>query len=391
MIKVAIVQYRLLHYRMRLFELMREHLRSAGIELQLVHGQASKIERLRNDEGQLDWAIPVRNLFLRVVGKDLVWQPMPAASSAAALVVVMQENRILSNYWLQLRRALGGPRLAFWGHGRNYQSTAPDGIRERWKTWWLRRVDWWFAYTDGSRRYVVQHGFPSDRITTLDNAIDGSGFERDLLAIGPEAILQASAGLGIVAGSQVAIYCGSIYAEKRIDVLLASADLLRQRLLDFHLLVLGDGPESGLMKAAAATRPWLHMLGPRKGRDKALYYRLAQVMLNPGLVGLHIVDAFVAQTPLVTQMSALHSPEYDYLVDGKNGRVVAEDDVQAYADAVAKIFITPGMLTAMRAQCASDAKRYTLENMAANFADGIIACLVRDGLLQQPSAADASV
>ncbi len=389
MIKVAIVQYRLLHYRLRLFELLRTRLNSAGVELQLIHGQASKTERSRNDEGKLAWATPVRNLFLRIGGKDLVWQPLPASARDAALVVVMQENRLLSNYWLQLRRALGGPRVAFWGHGRNYQSTAPSGLRESWKTWWLRRVDWWFAYTDGSRRFVVQHGFAADQITTLNNAIDGSGFERDLLTIAPDDIARAAAGLGIDADAQVAIYCGSIYAEKRIGVLLQSADLLRQQLPGFHLLVVGEGPESGLMKAAAATRPWLHMLGPRKGREKALYYRLAQVMLNPGLVGLHVVDAFVAQTPLVTQVSALHSPEYDYLVDGKNGRAVADDSAQAYADAVTQIFVAPGVLAAMRAQCAADAKNYTLENMAANFADGIVECLVRDGLLQLPGKAHA--
>ncbi len=388
MIKVAIVQYRLLHYRLRLFELLRERLRGSGVELMLVYGQASKTERSRKDEGRLDWATSVRNRFLRLGGKDLVWQPLPPAASELALIVVMQENRLLSNYWLQIRRAFGGPRLAFWGHGRNYQSTAPQGLREQWKTWWLRRVDWWFAYTESSHRYVIENGFPPERVTTLDNAIDGSGFESDLQAIAPDAITRAATDLGIAEGSQVAIYCGSIYAEKRIDVLLESADLLRLRLPAFHLLVVGEGPDSGLMKEAAASRPWLHMLGPRKGHEKALYYRLAQVMLNPGLVGLHVVDAFVAQTPLVTQVSALHSPEYDYLVDGKNGRAVASDSADAYATAVAELFVQPGRLSAMREQCARDAKRYTLENMAANFAAGIVACLTRDGLL--PLAGNAN-
>ena len=51
MIKVAIVQYRLLHYRLRLFELLRARLSSAGIELQLIYGQATRTERSRNDEG----------------------------------------------------------------------------------------------------------------------------------------------------------------------------------------------------------------------------------------------------------------------------------------------------------------------------------------------------
>lgn len=389
MIRVAIVQFRLLHYRTRLFELLRERLRGYGVELVLVCGQASETERLRNDEGHLDWALKVRNRFLRVRGVDIVWQPLPAAARHASLVVVIQENRILSNYWLQLWRKVGGPKLAFWGHGRNYQSDRPQGLRERWKTAWLRQVDWWFGYTEGTRRYVVDCGFPADRVTVLDNAIDGSGFQRDMLAVSDDELSRAAAELGIGRGSQVAIYCGSIYAEKRIGLLLASAHLLRARLPDFHLLVIGDGPDGNLVRDAAAAQPWIHALGQRKGHAKALYYRLAQVMLNPGLVGLHIVDSFVAQTPLVTQCSAMHSPEYDYLVDGENGVAVADDSVEAYAEAVARLYEQPERLAAMRACCARDAQRYTVENMAANFADGIVAYIEREGLrepaLKQPA------
>lgn len=381
MIDVVIVQYRLLHYRLKLFEVMRARLQERGINLLLVCGQPSETERLRKDEGSLPWADKVRNVYLRIGGKDIVWQPMPARAHKAALCVVMQENRLLSNYALQLRRWLGGPMVAFWGHGRNYQSRAATGLRERWKTWWLRRVDWWFAYTPSPAAYVRQHGFDAARITVLDNAIDVSGFRADLDAVSSAEIAQAQAQLGISASSQVAIYCGSIYAEKRIGVLLESADLLRQRLPDFHLLVVGDGPEAGVVKAAAASRPWLHVRGIRKGHDKALDYRLASVMLNPGLVGLHIVDSFAARTPLVTQTSAMHSPEYDYLVQGVNGVSVDDDSAAAYADAVARIFTEAGLLADMQARCAQDAQRYTVERMAQNFADGIVDCLCRHGKL----------
>ena len=379
MIEVVIVQYRLFHYRIRLFEMLRTRLHERGVELKLVVGQASPSEVTRKDEGQLDWSLKVRNRFWSVGSRDLLWQPLPRATRSAALRIVIQENRILSNYWLQLRRLFGGPQLAFWGHGRNYQSTAPGGLRERWKAWWLTRVDWWFGYTDDTRRHLESKGFDSARITVLNNAIDGTSFARDLEAVTPEQLVTARAELGIAEQAQVAIYCGSIYAEKRIDTLLASADLLRQRLPDFHLLVVGEGPLGLSVRNAAKTRPWLHALGIRTGSDKALAYRLASVMLNPGLVGLHVVDAFVARTPLVTQASALHSPEYVYLVDGANGRVVHDDTVESYAQAVAEIFAQPGVLAAMQARCAQDALKYTLDAMADNFAAGVVACLRRAG------------
>lgn len=379
MIEVVVVQYRLFHYRMRLFEMLRSRLRERGVELRLIVGQASPSEVARKDEGELDWSLKVRNRFWRIGGRDLLWQPLPRATRSTALRIVIQENRILSNYWLQLRRCFGGPQLAFWGHGRNYQSTSPSGLRERWKAWWLMHVDWWFGYTEDTRRYLESHGFDSTRITVLNNAIDGSSFARDLDALTPEQVAAARAELDITEQTQVAIYCGSIYPEKRIDMLLASADLLRQRLPDFHLLVVGDGPLGQSVRDAARTRPWLHALGIRTGAEKALAYRLASVMLNPGLVGLHVVDAFVARTPLVTQASALHSPEYVYLVDGTNGRVVHDDTVESYVQVVTEIFTQPGLLPSMQARCGQDAQTYTLDAMADNFAAGVVACLRRAG------------
>lgn len=379
MINVVIFQYRLLHYRVRLFELMREMLAAHGINLVLACGQPSATEKSRKDEGHLDWACMVTNRYWRIGGKDIAWQPMPSSVRNAALCVVMQENRLLYNYVLQLRRNFGGPLVAFWGHGRNYQASDVSSFRERWKNIFLRRVDWWFAYTSSVAKYISGKGFDVSRVTVLDNAIDVSGFIGDLHDVTEAEVRSNREKMGIAENAQVTIYCGSIYAEKRIGVLLESADLLRARLPDFHLLIVGDGPDAGMVRAAAASRPWIHVRGIRQGRDKAVDYRLASVMLNPGAVGLHVVDSFAARVPIVTQKSAMHGPEYDYLVNGVNGRSVDDDSAGAYADAVAQMYLQPGLLHSMQEQCALSAPQYTVENMAENFSNGIIECLLRNG------------
>ncbi len=377
---VIIVQYRLLHYRVELFERLRAACSERAIKLELVVGQATRRERARADEGEISWARKVTNKVWEVGGRDWLWQPIPCDISKVGLVVVMQESRLLSNYLLILRRVFGSKvAVAYWGHGRNFQSDNPNGWRERWKRWMILPVDWWFAYTKSSAAIVREAGFPSDRITCLNNTINGSGFMADLASITTDELTATRNALGINETSRVAIYCGSIYAEKRIALLLEAADLLRIRLADFHLIVVGDGPEAPRVAAATASRPWLHFQGLRKGREKALNYRLASVMLNPGLVGLHIVDAFAAGTPLITQLSAMHSPEYDYLIDGVNGLSVTDDSAQSYADAVASVFTQPGLLESMKAQCIEDARYYTLESMVQNFASGIAACLARNG------------
>jgi exopolysaccharide biosynthesis WecB/TagA/CpsF family protein len=44
--------------------------------------------------------------------------------------------------------------------------------QEKWKQIWLTKVDWWFAYNDLSAGIVRSLGYPEERITSVQNAID---------------------------------------------------------------------------------------------------------------------------------------------------------------------------------------------------------------------------
>lgn len=372
--KVVIFQYRLLHYRLGLFELLRQACAQRGIELALVHGQASRRESIKKDEGGLPWVLKVHNLFLEAGSRDIVWQPFPATLKDADLVVVMQENRILSNYPLLLSRLWSKRKVAYWGHGKNFQSDAPTGWRERWKDFLLRRVDWWFAYTDMTVDILERAGYPRRQITCLDNAIDTSGFKADLASWSSTEILAEKTRLGIAENAPVGLFCGSLYPDKRLELMIAAADLIRQKVSNFALVVIGDGPSMPQMREAAATRPWIYLLGVRKGREKALYFRMGDVMLNPGLVGLHIVDAFCSGLAMMTTTTARHSPEVAYLRNGING-MATDDSPEAYSKAVLEVIGSPDLLASMKQAALADSERYTLENMVLHFADGIEAAI----------------
>lgn len=376
MIKVVILQHRLLHYRTKFFDQLRAACAQRSIQLELVHGQASRRERVKKDEGSLPWAHRVKNRFVEIGERDLVWQPYPAALKNADLVVVMQESRILSNYPLLLSRLWSGRKLAYWGHGKNFQSDAPTGLRERWKNFLLNRVDWWFAYTSMTVDILKAAGYPASQITQLDNAIDSSRFKADLAAWSGAEVEAEKLRLGIATGAPLGVFCGSLYPDKRLDLLIAASDLIRQKMPDFALVVIGDGPSMPLMRDATTTRPWLHLLGVRKGLEKALYFRMGDVMLNPGLVGLHIVDAFCAGMVMMTTRTARHSPEVAYLRDAENG-VYCGDTPEQYAQGVLEVIQSPERLAKMKAISLADSNHYTLENMVKNFADGIEAA-VRD-------------
>lgn len=369
--KVVVVQYRLLHYRVRLFDLMKAALWERNIDLILIHGQPTEAEAKKKDTGFLKWAEISLNKYVRVLGRDILWQPFPKRHRDAHLIIMMQENRLLSNYpWLFWRNRTNA-KISYWGHGRNFQTDAPTGLREKWKQFLVGRVDWWFAYTQMTREIVLADGYPDQRITVLDNAIDNEAFHADLAAVTEADLLPLRQ---IYGAGPLGLFCGSLYPDKRIDFMIAAADRIRAEVPGFSLVVIGDGPSAEEVRVAAKTRPWLHPVGVKKGRDKAAWFKLAGVVLNPGAVGLHIVDSFCAGVPMVTTADARHGPEMAYLESGKNGLVVA-GEVAEYADAVVDLLQDRPRFEAMRSAALESASRYTLDNMVKNFCDGIERCL----------------
>jgi len=375
--EVVIVQRRLTHYRVPLFQSLRHCLQQDGVRLRLLHGEPTCEDSSKQDEGNLDWAesLPA----LDILGGRLTWQPYGARTTSADLVIVTQENRFLYNIWaLTGGRACGRPRrIAFWGHGANLQARNPDGLRERFKRKLTQRVDWWFAYTSLSVELVRRNGFALERITNVENAIDTRALTTDCSSV-THAELDAARRRLRLQGARVGIFMGSLYEQKRLPFLLESGARIAQRVPGFTLLVLGDGPQRPLIEEAMRTRPWLRHLGMQKGRDKALALRLAEVMLNPGMVGLGILDAFAAGLPLVTTDCRIHSPEIAYLRSNENG-IMTEYSLEAFVQAVAALLEDEGERRRLGANAHESAAHYTVENMVQRFRAGI------HGALQIPA------
>jgi glycosyltransferase involved in cell wall biosynthesis len=368
--KVMIIQRRMTQYRLPLLNLMRDKLDAAGVELMVVYGDPLPGEILKADSGDLPWGIHVPCHYW--FNSRLCWQNAMPVASNVNMVVVTQENRLLFNY---VRPILKQDRKwAFWGHGRNFQATSPNSFSERFKRWLSSRVDWWFAYTALSSASVMEGGFSSERITVLNNAIDTTELAAQLESINIKETDEARRAFGIGPGP-IGLSLASLHADKRLDFLFEAARLIRVRVPDFQLVVVGDGPQCERVREAAdASGGWIHWLGARTGRDKARILSMSQLMLNPGMVGLSVLDSLVASVPLVTTSYPQHSPEIAYLHSGQNG-LMTDNDLGAFVAGVVRLLEHPEELDALRAGCRASATDYTIEKMADNFCNGILACL----------------
>jgi len=372
--RIVISQYRLLHYRISLFEKLRALCDGMGMDLEVVYGQPTRRERAKRDVGELAWATQTRNVYVPVAGRDILWQLHPRELRHPDMLIVMQENRLLSNYpWLL---GLRGPstKVAYWGHGKNFQSRNPAGFKERLKRNLLNLPDWWFAYTELSKDIVLSNGYPERQITVLNNSIDTARFREELASVTDADIAQVRAQYGIQPESPVALFCGSLYAEKRLDYLITAARQIRLRVPDLVVLIVGDGPERRSMQKAAEDLPWIKFVGVQYGAAKATYFRISQLLLNPGLVGLHVLDSFCAGKPMLTTTEALHSPEIAYLKNGENGLIVS-GGMDAFVDAAASALNRPDTLERLSRGALRSADVYSVQNMAQRFASGISSCL----------------
>lgn len=386
---VVLFQYRMFHYRKELLALLRDKLAVAGVKLELVYGQPYKHEILKNDVTTIDWGHQVHNWYLPIrEKKDLCWQPLPKAVKIPDMVIFMQENRLLANYYWIMQSMIGRTRTAFWGHGRDFQSKAPGGLRERWKKANIRSVDWWFAYTSMTLDVLEENGFPADHTTLLNNSIDTTGFQREAAMVPEQELATLRAQLGIADGAPVGLFCGSLYPDKKPEFMIAAADLIYQNQRDFHFVVIGDGQSAPVMREAALSRPWMHCVGVKHGRDKAALFKLAAFVINPGLVGLHVLDAFALSLPMLTTSTALHSPEIAYLEHGKTG-FITEEEPRAFADSALTLIGDPGYAATVRDNCYQASLNYSIDRMATRFTEGIVRCLqevpkTRHGLSPAP-------
>jgi glycosyltransferase involved in cell wall biosynthesis len=373
--QIAIVQARMPQYLVPFHYGLRHTLDQLGISYVLVHGSAHGEATSRRDEASVDFAYVRDNRVLRVGSRELTWQACYDLVHAADLVIADQGSSRLTNYPYWLKYLMGRQRFALWGHGMNFQRANASRAGEAVKRFMSRRVHWWFVYNETSATVVRGLGFPADRITNVQNTIDTRRL-RQLVAETTHQDLQEIRRRHGLIGSNVCVYVGGMYKEKRLEYLLAACDHIRTQVDDFEMLFLGGGPEQDVVIQAAADRPWMHFVGPTFGADQARYLRLAKLLLMPGLVGLVILDSFAAETPLVTVADSEHSPEIEYLLDGLNGRMLpAGTDSAGYAKEVAVLLRDEAARQTLVDGGRIATERYTIEAMVERFAGGVLRAL----------------
>lgn len=367
--EVVIVQRRLTEYRVTFFEKLRQRLSKEEIGLRLLIGEGTPGELKKKDEGKISWAERSPTTYL--LGDRLCWHPFFRETKKSSLIVLTHENKLIANYLALLKPKR--PRIAFWGHGRNFQASNPNSIKERIKRMTVTWPDWWFAYTSLSATTLIDAGFDPNRITIVNNSFDTNELSTLIAELLPSELEEFRNHWALKRG-KTGIFIGSLHAQKNIPFLIDSTLKIARNIPDFKLIVGGDGEFREIVEKASLQYPNIVYLGRLDGKAKALALASADLFLNPGLVGLGILDAFVSKLPLITTEWHGHSPEIAYLKNDVNG-LITRNDTCAFAAKVTDLIRSTSHREILATAAYNSAKRYSLDEMVENFRHGIVSII----------------
>ncbi len=374
--RVSVLQRVVPDYRIPFFLSLDRSLGDRDCRLEILAGQPWPHEGLIDARDELPFIRKTRNQ--RISAKAYWLRGALNAARRADIVIIEQASAALYIYPLIAMRMLGIARwkLAFWGHGAQFNRKKPQPLRDAWKKFWTSKVDHWFAYTDLSAQTVRDCGFPADKITVVQNSIDIQELQEVHRSLSEKEIAKhfdELFGESRRDSHRVGVFCARLTRLKWVPFLLKSLEIIHRRHPDFRMIIIGDGSEADRVRDFCESSSWCRWVGAVHGIERVHYLAQADVFLNPGMTGLSILDAFAVGIPFATTDCRIHSPEIAYLKNGVNG-IMSEPTEAAFAAAVSEL-IQSDDLAAIKRNALKDGKQYTIEGMTRNFVAGLMKAL----------------
>jgi L-malate glycosyltransferase len=351
---VLVLQEQVPPYRVPLFRFLAEELRSRDLDLRVVSSSAPP------EAAELGFSH--RRVMMSRYGLsalDAIYRERPA------VVVLPHSGRFApvatATRLLQSR----GRKQMFWGMGlaRRY---GVDSERDRRlagevvRRMMLSTCDHYLSYTEISTKSLLKRGYDAARITTLNNAVEA-------LAAPGQAMTAQRVPLQT-------LFVASLVEDKEPLAAVAIVDRLRLLVPGATLHIVGDGPLRPQCEEAANGRDWVHYHGSQRGQSLRELALASDIAIIPGRVGLALLEMASAGLPMATFAVSCHGAEIAYLKDGING-VFLTSDIDAAAKELGALLTDRPALERMRNEALGTASKYTIQRMAKNFAEGVLASL----------------
>jgi alpha-1,6-mannosyltransferase len=164
------------------------------------------------------------------------------------------------------------------------------------------------------------------------------GVNVDIFQSMPDDLAATRDSLGVGRNQKLLLYVGRLAKEKNTDTLFKSFGLLQERRPDdFHLLVIGDGPQRDQfrqLQARTGSVSWIQYC--TDSADLARYYRAADLFVHPGVqetFGFVALESQACGTPVV----GIRGSYMDRIIFHEQESWALENTTEALADAIEEL------------------------------------------------------
>lgn len=201
---------------------------------------------------------------------------------------------------------------------------------------------------------------------TIYNAVDTWAIRRTLSTVNHEELLGR---LGINGGSVIGIV-GRLSSQKGHGILLDAMVTVLKKVPDAMLLVIGEGPERGVLESRAmelGISKHVRWLGKLPHLEVMKLYSIMNVLAMPSFYegfGLTAAEAMAAGLPVVgTRVEGLS----EIVDEGVTGLAISTGDIQGLALSLTQLLLDPEMAKQMGAMgCRRAAELFSMEKFKNN-------------------------
>jgi glycosyltransferase involved in cell wall biosynthesis len=185
-------------------------------------------------------------------------------------------------------------------------------------------------YTESAYRRMVSRSFIApEKASFANNTIDTSEIDRCYEFCYPDP------------EQPTILFIGRLISNKKLPVLISYYQALKSKpaLKKLKLIVIGDGPESSVVKNAAQADADIEWKGTITDEERiAPSMAKASLVFIPGHTGLSVNHALCYGRPIFTLGGQHQPPEIDYINSGENGLILNGTD-QENVNAIASLLV----------------------------------------------------
>lgn len=260
---------------------------------------------------------------IRFKGREFLWFELAVKTLKQQffdVVICDYYIRLLSIWPMQSIQHRRGANFILWGIGFHQH---PTPLIDLIRMMMVKRTDALLLYSENESKRYQNMGVPTEKCFVTQNTVDIEAIDAAVAATSQTDILACREKMG-VKNSSLLIHVGRLAQNKRLDLLIYALAKLRDRKLDTHLVLVGEGPEMqnlSQLAAALSISDAVHFLGPITDHIKLAPWVLASdLFVAPGQIGLMAPMCMAyGKTLVISNIEKQHGPEVQVFSVGQTG------------------------------------------------------------------------